>query len=113
MSRAIVQQRVPGPDDYIVLKPKHSAFYATPLDTLLQYIGVRNLILAGITTNACVMSTASDAYVRDLHLFVPADCVAALNRKQQRYSLELMKKNFDADTTASTHLNLKKLRNST
>ena len=30
----MVSQLIPEASDYIVLKPKHSAFYATPLDTL-------------------------------------------------------------------------------
>jgi nicotinamidase-related amidase len=33
--RTMVQLLTPEPDDYIVLKPKHSAFYATPLETIL------------------------------------------------------------------------------
>ena len=49
----MIQALLPEQQDYVVLKPKHSAFYATPLDTLLEYIGVKNVILAGITTNAC------------------------------------------------------------
>ena len=37
----------PEDDDYFVLKPKHSAFYATTLDTLLTYLGARTVILRG------------------------------------------------------------------
>jgi hypothetical protein len=32
----------PGKDDYFVLKPKHSGFYSTTLDTLLEYLGTKN-----------------------------------------------------------------------
>ena len=35
--REMVERLRPEPDDYVVLKPKHSAFHATPLDTLLSY----------------------------------------------------------------------------
>jgi isochorismate hydrolase len=34
--RPMVSQLIPEASDYIVLKPKHSAFYATPLDTLIS-----------------------------------------------------------------------------
>jgi len=102
--RLMVRQLVPDSEDYIVLKPKHSAFYATPLETLLEYIGAKTLIVAGLTTNACVMITASDIYVRDYRLFVPSDCVAALTEEEQRKALELMEKNFAADTTPSLDL---------
>jgi nicotinamidase-related amidase len=52
--RAMVKRLHPGRRDYIVLKPKHSPFYATPLDTLLQYLGAQTVI-AGIATESCVI----------------------------------------------------------
>jgi len=108
----MVKQLVPGSSDYIVLKAKHSAFYATPLDVLLEYIGVDTVIVAGITTNACVLITASDVYVRDFRLFVPSDCVAALTDEEQRNALKLMEANFAADTTPSERLDLAGLKKS-
>jgi nicotinamidase-related amidase len=105
----MVSQLIPGASDYIVLKPKHSAFYATPLDTLFSYLKVKTVILAGLITNACILSTASELYVRDLDIYVPSDCVAAPIKRTHRYALELMKISFDADTTSSTKLNLPKI----
>ena len=107
--RSMVEALLPEQQDYVVLKPKHSAFYATPLDTLLEYIGVKNVMLAGITTNACVMITAGDVHVRDLGLFVPSDCVAALTAEDQAKALEFMERNFGADTTAADRLDLNAL----
>lgn len=104
--RDMVRQILPAADDYLVLKPKHSAFYATPLDTLLQYIGVHALILAGISTNSCVLLTASDAYVRDYSLYIPSDCVAGQDREQHRKSLQLMEWNFGAIVCPSDELDL-------
>jgi nicotinamidase-related amidase len=105
----MVEALLPEKQDYVVLKPKHSAFYATPLDTLLEYIGAKTVILAGITTNACVMITAGDVHVRDLGLFVPSDCVAALTGEDQIKALEFMERNFDADTTPAEQLDLNAL----
>jgi nicotinamidase-related amidase len=110
--RLMVKALLPDPEDYIVLKPKHSGFYATPLETLLEYIGVETVILAGITTNACVMITAGDLYVRNFELFVPSDCVAALTEEDQLRALELMEESFDAKTTPSEQLNLSDMCNS-
>src|SRR5581483_4933613 len=107
--RAMVRQVLPDAGDYLVLKPKHSAFYATPLDTLLQYIGVDTLILAGVSSNSCVLLTASDAYVRDYKLFIPSDCVAGQDAEQHRKSLELMKSNFAANIDQSATLDLQQL----
>src|SRR5205807_3775934 len=75
--RPVVELLRPEEDDYFVLKPKHSGFFSTTLDTLLDYLEVKAVILAGMAANICVLFTANDAYMRDLHLFVPSDCVAS------------------------------------
>jgi nicotinamidase-related amidase len=66
--RRMTQLLAPETDDYIVLKPKHSAFYATPLETILSYIGARNVIVSGLTTNAYVSLTAADLNVREFRI---------------------------------------------
>jgi nicotinamidase-related amidase len=105
----MVSQLIPEASDYIVLKPKHSAFYATPIDTLFSYLKVKTVILAGLITNACILSTASELYVRDLDVYVPSDCVAAPMKRAHRNALELMKISFEADTTSSTKLHLRRI----
>ena len=74
--------RLLGPqhDDYAVVKPKHSGFYATPLELLLTHLGARSLVLTGLAGDACVLLTAADAYLRAYRLFVPGDCVASADR---------------------------------
>ena len=81
----------PGQDDYFVLKPKHSGFFSTTLDTLLEYLGTEAVILTGMAANICVLFTANDAYMRDLALFVPSDCVASNSEAENRYALEQMR----------------------
>jgi nicotinamidase-related amidase len=99
----------PGRSDYFVLKPKLSAFYATPLDLLLSYLQVRTLILAGVAANICVLYSAMDAYMRDYHLIVPSDCVASNTLKLNRAALAEMKTILKADTTPSSQLDLRGL----
>lgn len=74
--REIVAQLRPDDDDYFVLKPKHSAFFQTNLEILLDYLGARHLILTGMAGDICVLFSANDAYMRDFRLRVPADCIA-------------------------------------
>lgn len=99
----------PESDDYFVLKPKHSGFYATTLDVLLEELGVRTIILTGVAGNICVLFTANDAYMRDLGLYVPADCIASNTVRENRYALEQMKTVMKAVVTPSTKLPLAKL----
>ena len=56
---------LPGAEDYFILKPKNSAFYATPLAELLHFLDVKKLVLTGIATDSCVLFTANDARLRN------------------------------------------------
>ncbi|GAB4018244.1 cysteine hydrolase [Spirosoma migulaei] len=96
----------PEHDDYFVLKPKNSAFYETSLDVLLTYLKVKHLILTGISTDSCVLFSANDAFMRDLTLSVPSDCVAAIKATHSYDALAYMKRVLQADTSPSTQLDL-------
>lgn len=80
----------PGQDDLTLLKPRHSAFFATPLDLLLREMGVKNLVLTGLVTDMCVHFTAVDAFMRGYRLWVPGNCVAAETATAQRAALQHM-----------------------
>jgi nicotinamidase-related amidase len=67
----------PTAHDYFVLKPKHSGFFDTTLDTLLETLRIRRVILTGIAGNICVLFTANDAYMREYKIFAPADCIVS------------------------------------
>lgn len=107
--RYLAEVLTPDSDDYFVLKPKHSGFYATTLDTLLTYLKASHLILTGISADSCILFTANDAYMRDLKLSIPADCVAAIKPTYTSEALAYMKRTLNADTTPSTELNLDEL----
>ena len=104
--KAVVKRLKPEKDDYFVLKPKHSGFFSTTLDILLDYLGVKTVILTGIAGNICVLFTANDAYMRDFSLMVPCDCVASNTDDENRNALGIMCKVLKADTRPSTELDL-------
>lgn len=102
--RPIAELLCPGPSDYFVLKPKHSAFYSTNLEILLAYLGVKRVILSGVATNICVLFTANDAYLRDLDLMIPRDCVAANTSEETNIALRQMESILKADVRLSSEL---------
>jgi nicotinamidase-related amidase len=108
--RPIVERLLPTEQDYFVLKPKHSGFYSTTLDTLLLYLRARVLIITGVASNICVLFTANDAYMRDFHLIVPADCVAAESEEENEHAIRLMRQVLKADTRPSTEIDLAALK---
>ncbi len=106
--RKIAEMLRPAKDDYFVLKPKHSGFFATTLETLLRYLGSRRLILTGLAGNFCVLFTANDAYMRDYDLLIPEDCCASNTPRENDEALALMRKFLKADTRPSDQIALRK-----
>jgi nicotinamidase-related amidase len=102
--RHIVELLQPDDNDYFVLKPKHSGFYATPLELLLRFLKVERLIITGIAGNSCVWATASDAYMREFDLMVPADCTASTRAEDNTAALHHMKRMLKADIGPSGEL---------
>jgi nicotinamidase-related amidase len=105
----VVELVVPDENDYFVLKPKHSGFYNTTLDLLLEHLQVETLIITGMATDVCVLFTAADAYIRDLRVVVPTDCVTALTTTAHRVALDQMKRALKARLVESRRLQLGRL----
>lgn len=97
---------VPAEDDYFVLKPKHSGFYASSLDVLLKNFGAKRLIITGFATDICVLFTADDAYMRDFEVIVPIDCTAAETLEAKQNACAQMKRFLRAEVRPSTKLRL-------
>jgi nicotinamidase-related amidase len=100
----------PDEDDYFVLKPKHSGFFSTTLDILLDYLQARTLVLTGLTGDICVLFTAHDAYMRDFNLVIPADCVASSDPSENEYTLRKMESLMDADIRPSAEIDFAGLK---
>jgi nicotinamidase-related amidase len=109
-ARAIVDLLRPEQGDYFVLKPKHSGFFSSTLETLLRYLGAKRLIITGIAGNYCVLFTANDAYMRDYELIVPSDCTVSNTARENRQSIDLMRKYLKADTRPSARIKLQARR---
>lgn len=89
---AIARLLAPGRQDLTVLKPRHSAFFATPLDLLLRDHGIEELVVAGLATDMCVHQTAVDAHMRGYRLWVPQDCSAAESPAAHRNALQQLQR---------------------
>jgi len=101
---AMVKLLGPAQDDYCILKPRHSGFFATALDSLLEYIGATRLVITGASSNQCVLFTANDAYVREYKLRIPRDCIAAPSSRETRFALEYFTSALGADIRPSTSM---------
>ena len=77
----------PLPGEMVISKSRYSAFAHTGLAEQLQVFGIDTLVLAGLTTECCVASTAWDGFERDFHIFIAADACAAYEEDLHRHAL--------------------------
>jgi nicotinamidase-related amidase len=94
----VAERLAPREGHYYVLKPKHSVFLASPLPVLLAQLRVDALVLAGVSTDSCVLATALDANMREFPLWIPGDCTAAITSERRRRALRTMRETVHADT---------------
>jgi nicotinamidase-related amidase len=64
---------------YWLDKTRYSAFYGTDLDDQLRQKGIREVHLAGVCTDICVLHTAVDAYNKGYRIVVHRPAVASFN----------------------------------
>lgn len=105
---SIVKLLQPTPRDYYILKPKHSAFFSTPLEMLLNYLRAKTLILTGIAGNNCVLFTANDAYLREFEVIVPSDCVVSLTKSANTAALKQLESLVKADIRPSENISFRR-----
>lgn len=109
IGKEIIEQFKPEKDDFFIIKPKHSGFYGTQLETLLNDLKVDNLILTGIAGDFCVMFTAFDAYMREYGLWVPSDCIASETAQDNDNALQLMHRSMSVHIAKSTEGNIEEV----
>ena len=89
------------PDDeaIFVIKARHSIFYQTPLEYLLNQEDVGTLALVGQVTEQCILYSALDAYIRHFKVRVPRDAVAHIHEDLADAALRMMELNMTVDVS--------------
>ena len=95
----LVEPLLPVGDTAFLVKARHSAFYATLLEYVLESEGVGRVVLTGQATEQCILYTALDAYVRHFQVTVPRDAVAHIHEHLAGSALEMMERNMHAEIT--------------
>jgi nicotinamidase-related amidase len=95
----LVEPIKPPPDVPFVTKGRHSIFYQTPVDHLLQVQGVKRLVLTGQVTEQCIQYSALDAYMRGYEVHVPRDAIAHIVPEWAEAAIGMMEKNMHADVS--------------
>lgn len=92
----------PATGDLIFRKTRYSPFWDTDIADRLKTRGVDTLVLAGLTTECCVDSTARDAFNHDFHVFVATDACAAYEPDLHAATLRMLDLNTAILTDADS-----------
>jgi nicotinamidase-related amidase len=95
----LIEPLKPPADAPFFMKGRHSIFYQTSVDHLLQVEGVKRLVLTGQVTEQCIQYSALDAYMRGYEVHVPRDAVAHINTEWADAVFGMLEKNMHADLT--------------
>lgn len=90
-SNTIHERLEPEADEYVLDKPRASAFFDTHLTNLLHEWGVDTLLVGGLTTCGCVRATVVDAHSANFNVIVPEEATADRSTISHEVSL------FDMD----------------
>ena len=77
-------------EDYLIIKPRYSAFFSTELDVVLRRIGVERVLIAGTTTPNCIRTTCYDALSLNYDVVVFRDCTSSATEEIQEANLRDM-----------------------
>jgi nicotinamidase-related amidase len=78
----------PISNDIVVTKRRVSAFSGSDLEVILHSLGIRNLVLAGISTSGVVLSTTREAADKDYQLTILSDLCADIDYEVQKILIE-------------------------
>ncbi|WP_017431200.1 cysteine hydrolase family protein [Vreelandella jeotgali] len=86
----ILDEVAPEDGDIVIDKYRWSAFFDTSLDLMLKSLGVKHLIIGGVVTDGCLMTSVFDAYFRDYRLQLVHDMCTASNEGAHMAALTIM-----------------------
>ena len=87
----IIPALQPAEGEIVIYKPGKGAFYATPLQQILQERGITHLLMTGVTTEVCVQTTMREANDRGYECLMVENCTASYFPQFKQATLEMVR----------------------
>lgn len=84
----IIADIAPRPDEHVIEKPRHSAFFNTPLEPLLRRMNRDQVVVCGVFAHHGVMVSCIDGYMRNFQMTMVADALGDYTEPEHRMALQ-------------------------
>ncbi len=86
----LIDEIQPLPSELQLDKPAQSAFISTNLDAVLQSRGITHLLIAGVTTECCVLGTYRQASDLGYYCLLLEDCCGAFSPIEHQAAIKVL-----------------------
>jgi len=84
----IIDALAPRADEYVIHKPRHSAFFDTELEPTLRKMNRDQVIVCGVFAHHGVMVSCIDGYMRNFQMTMVADALGDYSEFEHRMALQ-------------------------
>lgn len=100
----IIPELKPEDKEIIIPKTTYSGFYRTPLESILDNLQIKKVVLVGVATNICVLHNAADSFYRGYKLVIVNDATASFDLKEHEKALAYMEEIYGAEVLSTSDL---------
>jgi len=88
----VISELKPQESDLVVPKRRFSAFFKTDLDITLKELETDTIVIGGVSTEVCIISTAYDSVCNNFRTIILDDCCASRHKETHGQILDILRR---------------------